>query len=70
MTYTTGQAAAKAGITRQTLHAWIAAGKIRAPKAALFGPGIVRLWRKADMARLLRVKEKIYQKRPGRPKKG
>ncbi len=64
--YTTEQAAARAGISRATLQAWIAAGKFEAPPKQI---GNVRLWKPSDVARLQRVKARIYGKGVGRPKK-
>jgi len=68
-TYSTGDAAKAVGITRATLQAWIASGKIEVPKAQDFGKVRVRLWSESDVARLRRAKEKIYMKELGRPKK-
>jgi excisionase family DNA binding protein len=65
----TGDAAKAVGITRATLQAWIASGKIEAPKAQDLGKLRVRLWSESDVARLRRAKEKIYMKEMGRPKK-
>jgi len=55
---TTAGAAKAAGISRATLQEWIASEKFKAPKM-IAG---VRLWTDADVARLKRVKQKIYQK--------
>jgi excisionase family DNA binding protein len=68
-TYSTGDAAKAVGITRATLQAWIASGKIEAPKAQDFGKVRVRLWSESDVAQLRRAKEKLYMKDLGRPKK-
>ena len=68
-TYSTGDAAKAVGITRATLQAWIANGKIEAPEARDFGKVRVRLWSKSDVARLRREKGKIYMKNMGRPRK-
>jgi predicted site-specific integrase-resolvase len=62
------EAAAKVGISRATLHAWMAAGKVRAPKTGTFGFGRVRRWTVWHIAELRRVKERIYRKQMGRPK--
>lgn len=70
MTYTTREAAKKVGITRQTLQAWIAAGKVKPPKATRFGRWTLRTWTEADVTRLRRVKQRIYKKELGRPRKG
>jgi excisionase family DNA binding protein len=60
--YSTREAARAVGITRATLQAWIAAGKITAPKAHDFGNVRVRLWSQSDIAGLRRAKLKIYWK--------
>jgi len=68
-TYSTGDAAKRVGISRATLQAWIANGKINPPKALSLGKVTVRLWTKSDLVRLRRAKKKIYWKGQGRPKK-
>jgi excisionase family DNA binding protein len=65
--YSTGEAAAQARITRATLQEWIKKGKIEAPKVAKVGNVSVRLWTASDIDRLKAVKQKIYQEK--RPKK-
>jgi excisionase family DNA binding protein len=67
--YSTGDAAKAVGISRVTLQAWIAKGKITAPEAQDFGKVRVRLWTLADIARLREQKRKIYKKELGRPSK-
>jgi excisionase family DNA binding protein len=64
--WTTGEAAARVGITRATLQAWIAANKIQAPKAIVLGKVTVRMWSESDIQRLRRTKERIYRKGRGR----
>jgi DNA-binding transcriptional MerR regulator len=68
-THTTREAAAKVGITRATLQAWIKAKKINPPKPTLEGAKAKRLWTEAALARLRAVKERIYWTGQGRPKK-
>jgi len=68
-TYSTGEAAKAVGITRATLQAWIASGKIAAPDAQTLGKVRVRLWNESDVAKLRRAKKEIYVEGPGRPKK-
>jgi len=68
-TYTTGQAADAVKITRQTLQAWIAKGKLRAPDTQLRDGRAVRLWTESDVARLRKVKSEVYRKELGRPSK-
>ena len=67
--YSTGDAAKAVGITRATLQAWIANGKISAPVAQDLGKIRVRLWSESDVARLRREKQRIYKKEMGRPLK-
>lgn len=66
--YTTQQAAEAVGITRATLQAWIAKRKLKAPRTRLLKGRAVRLWARADVAALQRVKNKIYRQEMGRPK--
>ena len=47
--YTTTEAAAKIGVSRQTLHSWIAGGKVVAPKPLAVGKNSIRLWTKTDI---------------------
>jgi len=68
-TYTTREVAAKVGITRATLQAWIRDKKIKPPRPTLEGARAKRLWTEADLARLRKTKEKIYWKGQGRPRK-
>jgi excisionase family DNA binding protein len=68
-TYTTRQAADAVKITRQTLQAWIAKGKLNAPETQLREGRAVRLWTESDLARLRKVKSEIYRKGMGRPTK-
>jgi excisionase family DNA binding protein len=49
--YTTGQAAAAIGVSRQTLQTWIADGKIDAPKMI----GNTRVWSQSEVNKLKRV---------------
>jgi excisionase family DNA binding protein len=67
--YTTKEAAAKVGITRATLQAWIKARKITPPKPTLDGAKAKRLWTESALRRLRAVKERIYWKGQGRPRK-
>lgn len=63
--YTTRQVAEHAGVSRQTLQAWIAAGKVKAP--AVIKAAGVRLWTAAELGAVLKVKPRKY---PRKPKKG
>jgi excisionase family DNA binding protein len=67
--YTTGEAAAAVGIARATVQAWIAAKKIRAPRATVLGKVTVRMWTAVDVKSLRLAKEKIYRKGRGRKRK-
>ena len=62
-TYTTGEAAKQIGVSRQTLHTWIATGKISAPKPIERGKMPIRLWTKADIEKTRKFKGTL---RPGR----
>lgn len=63
--YTTREAAAQVGVSRQTVQTWIKEGKIRPPEITM--PVGIRFWSKADIADLKRVEHK---KIPRRPKTG
>jgi predicted DNA-binding transcriptional regulator AlpA len=65
--YTTAQAAAKIGVSRQTLHAWIEADRIVAPKPIELGQRPVRLWTEADIQKARKYKGTL--KRGPKPKK-
>jgi excisionase family DNA binding protein len=67
--YTTREAAAKVGITRATLQAWIRAKKIKPPKPTLEGAKAKRLWTESALTRLRAVKERIYWRGQGRSRK-
>jgi predicted site-specific integrase-resolvase len=64
----TQQAAKAAGISNMTLHRWMVAGKMHAPKLRIRNGRAVRLWSEADFARLQKLKQKIYCKGRGRKK--
>jgi DNA-binding transcriptional MerR regulator len=66
--FTTGQAAKKVGISRQTLQAWISAKKFDAPEVIKHAG--VRLWTEADIARLKAAKPKIHRDFRSRRKEG
>lgn len=68
-TYTTEEAAAAAGISRQTLQTWISRRKFRAPPIRIRGSHAVRVWSAEDVARLRRTKARIFLKDTGRPRK-
>jgi excisionase family DNA binding protein len=52
--YTTGQAAAAIGVSRQTLQTWIADGKVDAPKII----GNTRVWSQSQVDELKRYRQK------------
>jgi excisionase family DNA binding protein len=52
--YTTGEAAAAIGVSRQTLQTWIAAGKVGAPKVI----GNTRIWSESHVKELRRLNSK------------
>jgi predicted site-specific integrase-resolvase len=64
--YNTQQAASAVDISMMTLHRWITTGKMKAPKLRIRNGRAVRLWRKADLDRLRRLKQEIYCKGRGR----
>ena len=64
--YTTAQAAAMIGVSRQALYTWIAEGKIDAPKTTTLGQRTMRFWTKAQI--VAAKKFKGTQKRGRVPK--
>lgn len=66
---TTAEAARAARISRATLQAWIATGKISAPDVQLVAGKAVRLWQQKDIAKLRAVRAEIYYQKRGRPRK-
>ena len=69
VTYTTEEAAAKVGISRVTLQAWIKAKKITPPKPTLDGARSKRLWTASDVASLRATRKQIYRRGKGRGRK-
>ena len=67
---TTSETAKAAGVHLRTLQRWIADGKIKPPKPRFRGLVGHRFWSAKDLARLERVKNRIYRKGRGRKKKG
>ncbi len=53
----TTQAAEEAGITRVTLQRWIRTRKMEAPAPIIRNGRAVRLWSKADIERMKKLKE-------------
>jgi hypothetical protein len=64
----TQQAASTVGISTMTLQRWLAADKVKGPELRIHNGRAVRLWDKADLARLLKLKRLIYCKGRGRKK--
>jgi excisionase family DNA binding protein len=64
----TQQAAKAVGISTMTLHRWVAAKRLKAPKLRIRHGRAVRLWSKADLAGLRKLKQEIYCKGRGRKK--
>jgi hypothetical protein len=64
----TQHAAKAAGIAVMTLHRWMVAKKLRAPKLLIRNGRAVRLWGTADLERLRKLKQEIYCKGRGRKK--
>lgn len=55
-TYTTGQAAAAAGVPRTTLQHWIKSNKIPAPAVRLINGRAVRSWNDAQVTKIRKMK--------------
>jgi hypothetical protein len=64
----TQQAAKAAGIAVMTLHRWVVAKRLKAPKLRIRNGRAVRLWGKADLDRIVRLKQETYCKGRGRKK--
>ena len=64
----TQQAAKALGVSVMTLHRWIVAKRLDAPKLRIRNGRAVRLWGSADLARLRKLKQQIYCKGRGRKK--
>lgn len=64
--YTTGQAAAAAGISRQTLYTWIAEGKVKLPTTKIGNTGI---WNQSQVDELKRVRRPKLGRKPKKVKK-
>lgn len=62
-TYSTGEAARKIGVSRQTIQAWIDKSSIPTPKLQNVGRVSVRLWTNADIRRARKFKGTL---KPGR----
>lgn len=69
MTLNTQQAASAICVSTMTLQRWLAAGKVKGPKLRIRNGRAVRLWSKADLDRLRKIKRLVYGKGKG-PRKG
>ncbi len=56
--YSSSQAAKLIGMSLRTLQNWIRDGKVKAPKLTAVGGVKIRLWSKADIARIGKAKQK------------
>lgn len=69
-TYTTREAAEKAGMHQLTLQRLVSAGKIAAPPLRKFQGGVsVRLWSERDIERVRRYRAEHGRGRPPKRKK-
>jgi hypothetical protein len=64
----TQQAAKAAGVSGMTIHRWIVGKKLKAPPLRIRNGRAIRLWSKADLDRLGKLKQTIYCKGRGRKK--
>ncbi len=62
----TEEVAQVVGINPATLERWLSSGKLKPPKQMRVGRRVFRLWRKRDIKRVERYKEKHYRKGRGR----
>jgi len=68
-TYSTKQAARRAGIHWVTLHRWLAAGAVRPSKIIRINGSTFYRWTPADVAAVRKHKRAHYRKGRGRKKK-
>jgi predicted site-specific integrase-resolvase len=55
-TYTTYEAAARIGVSRQTVYMWMRRGEIVAPELMRVGKSFIRRWTLADIERAKKFK--------------
>jgi excisionase family DNA binding protein len=55
-TYTTYEAAARIGVSRQTVYMWIRRGEIVAPELIRVGKSFIRVWTLADIEQAKKFK--------------
>jgi DNA-binding transcriptional MerR regulator len=68
-TCSTGDAAKKIGVSRQTLQAWIDSKSIPTPKLEKVGRVSIRLWTNADIKRARKFKGTLKPGRKLKPKR-
>jgi hypothetical protein len=66
--YTTGQAAAKIGVSRVALYDWIRSRRIQAPPQVAWYGRTRRFWTAADIARVKSARERFVSRRGRRRK--
>jgi hypothetical protein len=64
--WTTGEAARAAKISRASLQEWIRLGKVIAPRVQLIKGKAVRVWNARDIKELRAVKSEIYGQGKGK----
>jgi DNA-binding transcriptional MerR regulator len=67
--YSTGDAAKKIGVSRQTLQAWIDKNRILTPRLQKVGRVSIRLWTNADIRRARKFKGTLKPGRQGKQNK-
>jgi DNA-binding transcriptional MerR regulator len=67
-TYTTTEAAAKIGVSYQTLHNWVNSNLVPAPKMVNVGRNSIYLWTKADVERARKLKGTLKAGRKAKEK--
>ena len=65
-TYSTGDAAKKIGVSRQTLQAWIDKNSFPTPKLQKVGRVTIRLWTNLDIEQARRFKGTLKPGRQGK----
>ena len=64
--YSTGDAAKKIGVSRQTLQAWIDKNSVPTPKLQKVGRVSIRLWTNADIQQARKFKGTLKPGRQGK----
>jgi excisionase family DNA binding protein len=68
-TYTTAEAAAKIGVSRQTLFTWIEKGQVAAPRPIKMGERSIRFWTNGDIEQARKFKGTLKSGPPSKKKK-